>query len=100
MAENDLGNAALAAQVADLNKRLDAFEKRLATIASPANVPAARLSQIEEGVSLLGAMLHEIKVEGFKTDVSGLQLQINEKLRPLRARMNGAEAPELQQAAE
>lgn len=88
--DNPITIAALQAQIAELNGRLDALGKRVDQVASPENVPASRLAQLDVAISHLGAILREARLEHFRSDVSALMSLIQEKLRPIRERLAAA----------
>lgn len=90
-ADNGVALAALKDMLDQANRRLDDLAASIAAVASPDNVPGARLDQIEAALITCGAILGEIQPHFAKSDITGPQMALRERLAPVRARQLGGD---------
>lgn len=84
--DSGLGLAALKAMIDEVNLRLDEMQARLAAVASPANVPGERLAQIERALITGSAVIGEIQPHFAKSDITGPQEVLRDRMVPIKAR--------------
>lgn len=92
-ADNGVALAALKDMLDQVNRRLDELGEAIAMVASAENLPAARLDQIEAALITCGAIIGEIQPHFAKSDITGPQMALRERLAPVRARQLGEPAP-------
>ena len=90
-ADNGVALAALKDMLDQVNRRLDELAASIAAVASPDNVPAARLDQIEAALITCGAIIGEIQPHFAKSDITGPQMALRARLAPVRARQLGGD---------
>lgn len=83
---DDTKLAALKAMIDEVNLRLDDLCAQIIRAASPDNLPTARLDQIEDALITQAAVIGEIQPHFAKSDITGPQMALRERMAPIKAR--------------